>query len=186
MTAPERGACSPTKGSPLLSSWHLAPRLRVPQAGTALEMPSPGVGLQVIHGAQAPLLACQPCRKNLELINSAFRSQQCFPGCSFVARAVLAPAPSASAAADEFPIGKKQKAKKKKQTQQKNMATYANKLRESLLLHFLLLPLSWEGTPQFLHLTMREASWHLQAGLPLRKKGKILKRNKRKAMSQPP
>lgn len=114
MTAPERGACSPTKGSPLLSSWHLAPRLRVPHAGTASEMPSPGVGLQVIHCAQAPLLACQPCRKNLELINSAFRSQQCFPGCSFVARAVLAPAPSASAAADEFPIGKKQKAKKKK------------------------------------------------------------------------
>lgn len=65
------------------------------------------------------------------------------------------------------------------------MATYTNKLRESLLLHFLLLPLSWEGSLQFLYLTMREASWHLQAGLPLRKKGKIFKRNKRKAMSQP-
>lgn len=65
------------------------------------------------------------------------------------------------------------------------MATYTNKLRESLLLHFLLLPLTWEGSPRFLRLTMREASWHLQAGLPLRKNGKMLKRNKRKAMSQP-
>lgn len=60
-------------------------------------MPSPDLYLQGILCVQAPLLACQPLCKNLELINSTLRAQQLNPGL-----AVLTPAPSASRAADAF------------------------------------------------------------------------------------
>lgn len=88
-------ACCTAKGSLPLSSWHLAQQLHMTQAGTALEMRSPNLYLQVIHCFQTTPSACQLCCKNLEL-NSAFRSRQCFPGCSFVVQAVLAPTPAGS------------------------------------------------------------------------------------------
>lgn len=70
-------------------------------------MPSPDLYLQVILCVWTILLVCQLHCENLELINSTFRSWQLFPGCSFVALAMLAPVPSPNMAADAFHIGKK-------------------------------------------------------------------------------
>ena len=104
---PELGARDPASGPLPFSSWHLAQRLCVTQAKQEpLEMPSPDLYLQVILCVRTVLLACQLHCKNLELINSTFRSWQLFPGRSFVALATLAPVPPASMAADACHIGK--------------------------------------------------------------------------------
>lgn len=79
---PELGACDPAAVQQLAlgtaavhdSGWQ-----------EPLEMPSPDLHLQVTLCVRTVLLACQLGCKNLELINSAFRSWELFPGPSFVA-----------------------------------------------------------------------------------------------------
>lgn len=103
---PELGAWDSAAGPQPLSSWHLAQGLCDSGWQEPLEMPSPDLYLQGLLCVRTLLLACQPHCKNLELIDSTFRSQQLFPGRSFVRLAVLTPAPSASPAADAFYLGK--------------------------------------------------------------------------------